>query len=540
MRILYSIIALATWTLATSVLQAADTKLEFFEKQIRPLLVNHCYQCHGPEEASGKLRLDTKAGWTRGGERGPVIVPGDPSASLLIRAVKQQDPKLRMPPPDAEKQLTATQIRNLEIWIRQGALDPRQGEIVVTAIDKQAATHWAFQPVQKPQLTGQGHPVDLLINRQLATSKFVATAAADMRTLIRRATYDLHGLPPTAKQLATPRDQFPQLIDQLLASPRYGERWGRHWLDVARYSDAKDGVLMYGDARIRPFAYTYRDYVIRAFNNDKPFDQFVREQLAADQMQLAEDSPNLAAMGLLTLGRMFDRNPHDIIDDRIDVVTRGFLGLTLSCARCHDHKFDPLPTADYYSLYGVFASSSEPYQRPRIEPVSDPGKVYEQELQAKFKEVFAKQESHYQQTLQTARQRTADYLVQVATTKPDISETSIFFLSLIPDQLRPQITYRWRKLIARRAYSEDPIFGPWADLMRDPTLQVDRWKKAGVEPRVISGLLKAKPQTPEEIARTYGQIIRGVWAVSPTCDLRLRSWAWTWNNCAVARLTWST
>jgi len=375
MRTFKSIIALTTCTLATSVLQAADTKLELFEKQIRPLLVNHCYQCHGPDEAAGKLRLDTKAGWTRGGERGPVIAPGDPSASLLIRAVKHQDPKLRMPPPDAEKQLTASQIRNLETWIRQGAVDPRQGEIITTAIDKQATTHWAFQPVQKPQLTGQGHPVDLLINRQLEAQKFTTTGPADMRTLIRRATYDLHGLPPTAEQLATPRDQFPQLINTLLASPRYGERWGRHWLDVARYSDAKDGVLMYGDARIRPFAYTYRDYVIRAFNDDKPFDQFVREQLAADQLQLPKDSPDLAAMGLLTLGRMFDRNPPDIIDDRIDVVTRGFLGLTVSCARCHDHKFDPLPTADYYSLYGVFASSSEPYQRPRIEAVSAAGQV---------------------------------------------------------------------------------------------------------------------------------------------------------------------
>ena len=291
MRKFKSIIALATLTLTTSVLQADDPKLEFFEKQIRPLLVNHCYQCHGPEEASGKLRLDNKAGWIRGGERGPVIVPGNPSASLLMRAVKHQDPKVRMPPLDAEKPLTAQQIKNLETWIRQGALDPRQGEIVTTAIEKEAATHWAFQPVQEPQLTGQGHPVDLLINRQLATRKLIATAAADMRTLIRRATYDLHGLPPTAEQLATSREQFPQLVDKLLASPRYGERWGRHWLDVARYSDAKDGVLMYGDARIRPFAYTYRDYVIRAFNDDKPFDQFVREQLAADQMQMDEDSP---------------------------------------------------------------------------------------------------------------------------------------------------------------------------------------------------------------------------------------------------------
>jgi len=511
MRIPHTIITLTLLVLATSPLRAADSKLDFFEKEIRPLLVNHCYQCHGPEEASGRLRLDTKAGWARGGERGPAIVPGNPSASLLIRAIKHRDKNLRMPPPDSEKQLTAEQIKSLETWIRQGAMDPREGKVISTAIDKRAATHWAFKPVQAPTLRGSGHPIDLLIGRQLKAENFTTTGPANLRTLIRRATYDLHGLPPTAEQLATPRDQFPKLIDQLLASPRYGERWGRHWLDVARYSDAKDGVLMYGDARIRPFAYTYRDYVIRAFNDDKPFDQFVQEQLAADQLPLAEDSPDLAAMGLLTLGRMFDRNLPDIIDDRIDVVSRGFLGLTVSCARCHDHKFDPLPTADYYSLYGVFASCSEPYQRPRIEAVSAAGQAYEKELQAKLKEVFSKRDAHYRRTQQTARERTADYLVEAATTEPDISETSIFFLSLIPEQLRPSITYRWRKLIARRAYSEDPIFGPWADLMEDPTLQVARWKKAGVDSRIIAGLVKAKPQTPEQIARTYGQIIRDVW-----------------------------
>ncbi|MEO2020479.1 MAG: DUF1549 domain-containing protein, partial [Pirellulaceae bacterium] len=244
---------------------------------------------------------------------------------------------------------------------------------------------------------------------------------------------------------------------------------------------------------------------------------------AADQMPLPEDSPNLAAMGLLTLGRMFDRNPHDVIDDRIDVVTRGFLGLTVTCARCHDHKFDPLPTADYYSLYGVFASSSEPYQRPRIEAVSSAGQAYEKELQAKFKEVFSKQDAHYRQTLQTARERTADYLVQVATTEPDISETSIFFLSLIPEQLRPHITYRWRKLIARRAYAEDPIFGPWHDLMQDPQLQVERWKKAGVDPRIIAGLVKDKPRTPEAVARSYGRIIRAVWGFESDLQAELAS-----------------
>lgn len=483
---------------------------EFFEKRIRPILIAHCYECHGPDEASGKLRLDTKDGWVRGGESGPVIVPGDPSASLLIRAVTHSDGKLKMPPPDSGKKLSERQIGDLVAWIRQGAPDPRTGKTIVTAIDVAARTHWAFQPVRPPEIDVARHPVDFLIDRKLKDHDFVATQAADLRTLIRRATYDLTGLPPTAEQLAMPHEAFPQLIEQLLASPRYGERWARHWLDVARYSDAKDGVLMYGDARIRPFAYTYRDYVIRAFNSDKPFDRFIREQLAADQLSRPPDSPDLAAMGLLTLGRMFDNNRHDVIDDQIDVVTRGFLGLTVSCARCHDHKFDPLPTADYYSLYGVFAGSIEPYERPRIEPVSEAGQKYEDEINGKLQEVFSVQKSHYERTLKTARNRTSDYLVQVATTEPDISETTIFFLSLLPDQLRPQITYRWRKLIGRRAFPDDPIFGPWHDLMRDPELKIDAWRARGVDSRIIDGLAAARPTTPTEIARLYGDIIRRV------------------------------
>jgi hypothetical protein len=503
-----------------------DSKADFFEKRIRPILVDRCYECHGPDDASGKLRLDTKAGWVRGGESGPSIVPGDPPASLLYRAVSHTDQKLKMPPPESGKKLSGRQINDLATWIRQGAFDPRKGDAVTDSIAQIAKTHWAFQPIRAPKIDQAQHPIDFLIDKQIKRAGFSSTRAADLRTLIRRATYDLIGLPPTAKQLATSRADFPLLIDELLASPSYGERWARHWLDVARYSDAKDGVLMYGDARIRPFAYTYRDYVIRAFNDDKPFDQFVREQLAADKLGLPKDSPNLAAMGFLTLGRMFDRNPHDIIDDQIDVVTRGFLGLTVTCARCHDHKFDPLPTADYYSLYGVFASSVEPYQRPRIASISEAGKAYEVELAKKLKKVFATEQAHYDKTLNTARDRTPDYLVQVATTQPDISETSIFFLSLLPEQLRPQITYRWRNLIARRAYSGDPIFGPWYDLLLDgtasrlllgernaaiPKLQIEKWRREGVDARIIAGLETARPTTPAEIARTYGKIIRGVW-----------------------------
>lgn len=497
----------------------ADEKRDFFEEKIRPIFVKHCYDCHGDGENEGKLSLDSKAGWQRGGERGPAILPGDPVASLLFQVVQHADPKLRMPPVDAGKPLSKSQIADLSQWIRDGAVDPRNGQ-AIKPIDEQAKGHWAFQKIQKTVFgpsNGKANvksvpvnPVDYFIDEMINQKQFVVAPQANSATLARRATLDLIGLPPTATQQASAMKNYGNFIDQLLASPRYGERWGRHWLDVARYSDAKDGVLMYGDARIRPFAYTYRDYVIRAFNEDKPFDQFVKEQLAADQMNLPADSPNLAAMGFLTLGRMFDNNPHDVIDDRIDVVSRGLLGLTASCARCHDHKFDPIPTADYYSLYGVFASSKEPLDRPRIGPLTDATKQHENEFEKKLKEIYDTRDTHYRDALIEVRARTPDYLVQVATTKPDYAETAIFFLSLIPGQLRPNITHLWRTLIAKRAFPDDPIFGPWHDLMLGQKLQPDEWKRRGVDPRIIAGLVEAQPRTPREIATAYGKIILDV------------------------------
>lgn len=509
-RLLLSAVSIVGAAAVQAFAEPSD-QLRFFEERVRPILVDHCCDCHGADDASGKLRLDLKAGWRRGGEAGPAIVPGDPSSSLLIRAVSWQDPQLQMPPADAGGRLTDEQIADLTTWIRLGAEDPRTGTEVVTDIEAASRGHWAFQPLVVPQIPEGAHPVDYLIDRRLQEPGFTPTGPADLRTLIRRATFDLHGLPPSEEQAAATREEFPELVRQLLASPRYGERWGRHWLDVARYSDAKDGVLMYGDARIRPFAYTYRDYVVRAFNSDKPLDDFIREQVAADRLSLPEHSPDLAAMGFLTLGRMFDSNRHDVIDDQIDVVTRGFLGLTVSCARCHDHKFDPVPTADYYSLYGVFASSVEPYDRPRIADVTDDGEEFEQEFAAKLKEVDETRQSHIESTLKTARDRTPDYLVKVATTEPDIDETSIFFLSLLPEQLRPRITWRWRQLIARRAYPDDPVFGPWHDLMRSPALRADEWRERGVDSRIIDGLVESQPRTREEVARTYGSILRSVW-----------------------------
>ena len=250
---------------------------------------------------------------------------------------------------------------------------------------------------------------------------------------------------------------------------RYGERWGRHWLDVARYADTKDLVLVFGDDAIRPYAYTYRDYVTKALNADVPYDRFIIDQLAADQTAGKDESWRLAAMGFLTLGRLFDYNLNDEYDDRIDTVSRGLLGMTVACARCHDHKYDAISQADYYGLYGVFASSEEPAELPLM------GQTAATPAVAEFRKTFAAKERAFQEHVDTqfheqteeARHQVGDYLLTVATTRPDPNEDAVFFMSLSPALMRPQTSGRWRwRPVARRSSAADPVFGAWGDLMR--------------------------------------------------------------------------
>ncbi len=241
--------------------------------------------------------------------------------------------------------------------------------------------HWSFRPVVKPAVPkvapgADGRAataIDAFILEKLSAQGLTLSAPADPASLVRRVYFDLVGLPPAPGEVqAFVRDPSPEafarLVDRLLASPRYGERWGRHWLDVARYADSKGDIKRQRDTPVYPFAWTYRDYVIRAFNDDKPFNRFILEQLAADQLPATRDNEALAALGFLTLGGRFQNNENDIINDRIDVVTKGLLGLSVSCARCHRHPFDPIPIEDYYSLHGVFASSHEPRVRPIVGP----------------------------------------------------------------------------------------------------------------------------------------------------------------------------
>ncbi|MBX7105274.1 MAG: PSD1 and planctomycete cytochrome C domain-containing protein [Gemmataceae bacterium] len=353
---------------------AADVSDELFEKKVRPVLIERCLKCHGEQQQSGGLRLDTKEGAQRGGDSGPAIVAGKPDASRLIQAVRQSG-DLKMPP---KQKLTDEQIAAFSEWVRSGAVWPATP---LKPAGDSANRHWAFQPVRASALPGV-NSIDQFIQTKLATAGLTPNPPADRVTLIRRLTLDLHGLPPTPAEVKAfeqdeAADAVAKLVDRLLASPRYGERWGRHWLDVARYADTM-GYFFEGERRY-PFAYGYRDYVIRAFNDDKPYDRFILEQIAADRLPMDGDRSSLAALGLLTVGRRFLNNTPDIIDDRIDVVSRGLMGLTVSCARCHDHKYDPVPIQDYYSLYGVFASATEPGELPTIAP-SPNAAAYEQEL----------------------------------------------------------------------------------------------------------------------------------------------------------------
>lgn len=344
---------------------------EFFERKVRPILVEHCYECHSEQEEStkGGLLLDRESGWLEGGDTGKAVVPGSLESSLLFTAVTYEDPDFEMPP---KYQLEAGEVETLKQWIEKGAHGPAEdmGETEFSQLGNQevifekAKDHWAFQPVLKPSVPKVSNPawngtgLDRFVFARLNEQGLEPSSQAPARTLTRRLSYALTGLPPSDESFF--EKPYEAQVEELLDSPQFGEHIGRLWLDVARYADTS--ATYRADTKTPhyyPYAFTYRDYVIESFNLDKPFNQFVKEQLAADLLATEGDSPQLAALGFL--GVSPHRNmSHDFIDDVIDVTTRGFLGMTVSCSRCHDHKFEPIPTADYYSLYGVFNSVNRP------------------------------------------------------------------------------------------------------------------------------------------------------------------------------------
>ncbi len=367
-------------------------QVEFFEREVRPVLAEHCYSCHGVDKQKAELRLDSREAVLKGGDGGKVVVVGKPEESSLIRSIRHEgDSKM----PAKAPKLSDSQIASLTEWVRMGLPWP-EGEVrQLSQSEKAAKEHWAFQPVSNPAVPEGGsawaerrNAIDGFLGDRLSKAGLKGSQRASRQTLIRRLTFDLTGLPPSFQEMkeyesdpSTEEVAYNRVLDRLLASKQYGERWGRHWLDVARYADTR-GYLAGGVDRRFPFAYTYRDWVIEAFNSDMPYNRFLELQIAADAM--GEEKRHLAALGFLTVGRRFLNNVHDVIDDRIDVVCRGLLGLTTACARCHDHKFDPIPQKDYYALHGVFSSSTEP-DLTDLPEISDqaPAPSY-QESKAKF------------------------------------------------------------------------------------------------------------------------------------------------------------
>jgi hypothetical protein len=519
---------------------------EFFEARVRPVLAENCWRCHGPKMQKGGLRLDSRQALLEGGDSGEVVKPGDPAGSLLIQAVRH-DGATKMPP---KKKLNPRDVEALTAWVKMGAPWPPQRSGGNTAADAQnGKQHWAFQPVRNPAppaVQDANWPltsIDRFILAGLEAKGLRPTVAADRKTLLRRATFDLIGLPPTPEEIAAfeadrSPGAFARVVDRLLASPHYGERWGRFWLDVARYSDTK-GYVFFQEATF-PWAWTYRDYVIRAFNEDLPYDRFIVEQLAADRLPLGEDKRPLTALGFLTLGGRFMNNQHDILDDRIDVVTRGLLGLTVTCARCHDHKFDPVPTRDYYSLYGVFASCDEPTVPPLFLPPPQT-KVYEnfdRELRAREQKLTRFVQAKHVELVRAARTRAAEYLLAAHTLRNQPT-TEDFMLIADGSDLNPKMLLRWQVYLARTRKGHHPVFAPWHAFADLPE------KEFATQARLVSARLAGKadpahpvnalvartfagqpPRTMTEVAQRYGVLLNAaekLWQEAVRRDPRTRA-----------------
>jgi mono/diheme cytochrome c family protein len=511
----------------------APELIDYFETKVRPVLAEHCYSCHGPEKAKGGLRADSLQAMLTGGESGPALVAGNPDASRIIQAIRY-DGATQMPP---KEKLPQEHIDALTEWVRMGAVWPGSETTSASAetaktIEERVAelrqSHWAFRPVVKPELPAtdaspwSALPLDRFIFAKLQDAGLAPSSEADKATLLRRLSFDLTGLPPTKEELDafladTAFDAYERQVDRLLASPGFGERWGRYWLDLARYSDTKGYVFQ--EERDYAFSHTYRDYVIQAFNEDLPYDQFLKQQIAADQMTL-DNKRHLAGMGFLTLGRNFVGSVDDQIDDRIDVVTRGLMGLTVSCARCHDHFFDPVPTADYYSLYGVFRSSVQPGELPLIEDPNPEDADYQDFVKAVTERQAATDglvtELHLNM-LTHARDKAADYLLAaqevLAQTDAEVIRTLARDRGLLWQLLE---TWRGRLQAKVDAGGFDPIFGPWIAFAALPAEGFEAAAKAlhdakmadpaytgGVNPGLLKYLEGEAPKTLAELADRY-------------------------------------
>lgn len=500
---------------------------DFFENKIRPVLVKRCYSCHSGEKREGQLRLDRRDALLRGGRSGRVMLPGDPGGSLLIRAIRRVDKDVQMPPDD-DDQLTAEEIQNFVAWVKMGVPFPgdASGEVVVNPSRDlaQARRFWSLQPVQNPtppkvEPTHRSrNPVDQFVLAKLQTADMRPSPPADRHALLRRVTYDLTGLPPTPPEVAafmadSSPGAFAKVVDRLLESPQYGAHWTRHWLDVARYGDTR--WVGAGEDKRWPFAFTYRDWVIQALNEDMPYDRFVTLQLAADQVPDARPADQ-AALGFLTVGRWFTGTLPDVIDDQVDVVTRGLLGLSAQCTRFHDHKFDPISTQDYYSLYGLFAASRMPVdgtgtlaELPEVAP-RPVDAATEQEIAAMRGQV-----DEFLKTRLTALRneyRTPEKLRQYMLAAEGVlsktdQEVKAFAKS---EGLDERLFQRWVRYLKNTTRNPHFVFAPWhalaaipeADFATQAAAVIEKEKAGKVNPHVLE-LLTPVPESLAVLAQRY-------------------------------------
>ena len=497
-------------------------KIQFFETSVRPVLVKHCSKCHGVEKQESGLRVDDISFLRKGGDSGPAIVEGKPAESLLVAAIEHSD-GLEMPP---DRKLSKHEIQAIKKWIGEGATWP---DVAVESKKKNWDTHWAFQKISKPtppKANGDfknfevSNPIDQFILEQVAKRKLPVSRPANGHALVRRAYFDLHGVGPTYEQatqfVADQRpDRFGHLVDELLKSPRYGEMQARKWMDIARYADNK-GYVFFEDKNY-PWAYTYRDWLVKSFNRDMPFDEFITQQLAADLLTKKDNRQNLPALGFLTVGAKFVNNVHDQIDDRIDVVMRGLMGLTVSCARCHDHKFDPVPQADYYSLYGVFRSCYEPVILPTFgeEPTSEGFKTYEKGLNDRLEKLNQFIEGQRKQIIQGARSRIGEYLLSVHNRRHHPT-TENFMTIADKGGLIPKVILRYEIYLERSKKNNDPIWIIWHAMSELAETEFAKQSKDKLQSLLRSKIpintvirkrfLSLAPETMKDVADVYGDV----------------------------------
>ncbi|NBV44955.1 MAG: DUF1553 domain-containing protein [Planctomycetia bacterium] len=522
-----------------------------FEQRVRPVLVSRCQGCHGSLVAEAGLRLDSRQGVEKGADSGRVIVPGDPAASRLVQAIRRSG-ELAMPPDDP---LPAEEVATLEAWVAAGAPWPDGAtptDITSLPMAERIARaregHWAFRPPLRhappagsgppagvaaeahtpPPDTaddaGWSAPIDRFLLAALTAAGLTPSAPATPRDLHRRVWFDLTGLPPPADAAdafaAAPTEEaYRATVEQLLASPEHAEHWARKWLDLARYADTMGYAFANQDPRY-PFAWTYRDWVVRALRDDIPYDRFVTLQLAADRIEPAVDKADLAALGFLTVGRTFLGNTHDIIDDRIDLVTRGLMGLTVACARCHDHKYEPVAMADYYALHGIFASSRIPEALPVIgaPPPGPEAEAFATKLAGLQAALPAHEAAVQARGSREAVAHAADYFLETARPAPRNADNRPPRLADDYD-LQQFLIDRLAGLVNRHDAGH-PLLGPWVALKgrtdaEFPAAVRDLLAGWGempavtvVNPLLLAELRSADPQSLRALAEVYARLVQ--------------------------------